>query len=324
MRADRLVSIVLLLQSNGRLTARELARKLEVSARTVLRDMDALSGSGVPVVADRGPGGGWRLLDGYQTKLTGLKPAEIQSLFLGRSSRLIEDLGLRLPAQDALLKLEAALPERTRRDAELARRLIHIDVRGWRDPAESIASLPVLMAALWQQRRLRFTYTKMNAEPSERVADPLGLVAKGSTWYLVARFEGEPRTYRVSRIADPFLLEDRAEIPAGFDLAEYWSRSAEEFRQHLPRYYATFLAEPSILRWVRYRGWRLEEEAPEGDRVRIRVRFDIEEEARQFALSFAGAIEVVEPAELRAAVVAGARDIIARSTRCELPGSGQA
>jgi len=312
MRADRLISIVLQLQAHGQMTARQLARKLEVSVRTILRDMEALSSSGVPVVAERGSGGGWRLLDGYQTKLTGLKPAEIQSLFLGRSTRLIEDLGLRLPAQDALLKLEAALPERVRRDAELARRMIHIDARGWRDPAETIASLPVLMAALWQERRLRFTYNKMNAEPGERVADPLGLVAKGSTWYLVARFDGEPRTYRVSRIADPVLLEERAEIPAEFDLAEYWSRSADEFRQHLPRYYATFLADPSILRWVRYRGWRLEDETPEGDRVRLRLRFDIEEEARQFALSFAGAVEVVEPEELRGAVIAGALETIAR------------
>jgi predicted DNA-binding transcriptional regulator YafY len=312
MRADRLVSIVLLLQANGRQTARQLARQLEVSVRTVLRDMEALSGAGVPVLAERGAGGGWRLLDGYQTKLTGLKPVEIQSLFLGRSTRLIEDLGLRTPARDALLKLEAALPERSRRDAELARRLIHIDVRGWRDPSESIGALPGLMAALWQERRLRFTYTHFNGEPGERVVAPLGLVAKGSTWYLVARFEGELRTYRVSRIGDPIALDERAEIPAEFDLAAYWSRSAKEFREHLPRCYATFLADPAILRWVRYRGWRLEEETPEGDRVRIRLRFDIEEEARQFALSFGGAIEAVEPEELRAAVVAGAREILAR------------
>src|SRR5512146_3392971 len=114
MRADRLVSIVLLLQSHGRLTARQLARRLEVSERTVLRDMEALSGSGVPVIAERGATGGWRLMEGYQTKLTGLKPAEIQSLFLARPARLIEDLGLKQPAETAILKLEAALPESSR------------------------------------------------------------------------------------------------------------------------------------------------------------------------------------------------------------------
>src|SRR5262249_42600545 len=155
---------------------------------------------------------------------------------------------------------------------------------------------------LWNDRRVRFTYRSQFRGPGERIVDPLGLVAKGSTWYLVARSEGEPRTYRVSRIADPAILEEAAQIE-GFDLASYWERSAAEFREQLPRYYATFLADPSVMRWVRYRGWRLEEETPEGERVRIRVRFDAAEEARQFALSFGAAIEVVDPAELRAAVV---------------------
>lgn len=312
MRADRLVSIVLLLQSHGRLTARQLARRLEVSERTVLRDMEALSGSGIPVVAERGATGGWRLMEGYQTKLTGLKPAEIQSLFLARPARLIEDLGLKQPAETAILKLEAALPESSRREAEFARRRIHIDARGWRDPGESIASLPVLLVALWQERRVRFGYTKMDGERGERTVDPLGLVAKGSVWYLVARSDGEPRTYRVSRIAEPALLDERAAASAEFDVAAYWSCAAEEFRAQLPRYYATFLADRSVLKWARYKGWRLEEETPAGDRVRIRIRFDAAEEARQFALSFGGAIEVVEPAELREEVVAAAREIVAR------------
>jgi predicted DNA-binding transcriptional regulator YafY len=312
MRADRLVSIVLLLQAQQRLTARQIARQLEVSERTVLRDMEALSASGIPVVADRGAGGGWRLLDGYQTKLTGLKPAEIQSLFVGRAARVIDDLGLKRPAADAILKLEAALPREARREAEFARRRIHVDARGWRDPGESIAALPALLAAIWQERRARFLYTKLDGEAAERTVDPFGLVAKGSTWYLVARSEGEPRTYRVSRIARPSILEARAEVPEDFDLAAYWSRSAEEFRKQLPQYRATFLAERSVLKWARYKGWRLEEETPEGDRARIRVRFDIEEEARQFALSFGGAIEVVEPVELREAVVAAAREIVGR------------
>lgn len=312
MRADRLVSIVLLLQSEGRLTARQLARRLEVSGRTVLRDMDALSAAGIPVIAERGAAGGWRLLDGYQTKLTGLKPAEIQSLFLGRPPRLMEDLGLKQPAEAAILKLEAALPERARREAEFARRRIHIDPRGWRDPGESIGALPALLAAMWQERRVRFTYAKQDCEPGARAVDPLGLVAKGSAWYLVAMFEGAPRTYRVSRISEVAALSERAAAPGDFDLAAYWSRSAEEFRAQLPRYYATFLADRSVLRWARYKGWRLEEETAAGDRVRIRVRFDAAEEALQFALSFGGAIEVVEPVELREQVAAAAREIVAR------------
>jgi predicted DNA-binding transcriptional regulator YafY len=305
MRADRLLSIVLLLQANQRMTAAELAGRLEVSVRTILRDMEALTIAGIPVVADRGAGGGWRLMDGYQTKLTGLTPGEIRSLFFARADRLMADLGLKQEAGTALLKLEAALPERSRRDAEFARSRVHIDPRGWRDPGESLAALPALLAALWRGRRVRFTYRRAMCEPGERTVDPLGLVAKGSTWYLVGVSEGETRTYRVSRIADPVELEETAARPDGFDLAAYWEQSAAEFREQLPRYYATFLAAPEAMRWVRYRGWRLEEEVVEGERVRIRVRFDVEEEAIQLALGLG--LEVVEPVELREKVVARAR-----------------
>ena len=312
MRADRLLSIVLLLQERERLTARDLAARLEVSERTILRDMDALTTAGIPVMADRGAGGGWRLLDGYRTKLTGLTAAEIRSLFLARPERVMADLGLKQESDTAMLKLQAALPESARRDVEFARTRLYLDPRGWRDPGDAIPSLPALVTGLWHGRRLRFTYRRQLGEPGERTVDPLGLVAKGGAWYLVARSEGEPRTYRVSRIDDPVLLAEPAAALAGFDLAAYWEQSSVSFREQLPRYYATFLAEPAVMRWVRYRGWRLEEEAPEGERVRIRLRFDVEEEARQFALSFGAAVEVVEPAELRAAVVEAAREIVER------------
>lgn len=312
MRADRLLSILLLLQNRRRVTARELAERLEVSERTILRDMDALSGAGVPVVAGRGKGGGWSMLDDYQTKLTGLSLAEIQSLFLPRPSRLMADLGIARESEAALIKLEASLPAAARAQADLARRRIHIDPRGWRDPAEAIPSLPVLLDAVWRGRQVRFVYARSLGEPTERTVHPLGLVAKGSTWYLVANVEGAPRTYRVSRIHEAAALDAPAELPAHFSLAAYWERSAAEFRAKLPRYYAIFLADPAVMRWARYRGWRLEEERPEGDRVRIRLRFDIEEEAVQFALSFGGGVEPVEPADLIAKVLAGAREIVSR------------
>src|SRR5579862_7718739 len=138
MRADRLLSILLLLQVNRRLTARELATRLEVSERTILRDMDALSGSGVPVIAEQGNGGGWSLMDEYQTRLTGLSTAEIQSLFLVQPPGFMADLGLKREAEAALIKLQASLPESARRQADFARRRILIDTRGWRDPSESV------------------------------------------------------------------------------------------------------------------------------------------------------------------------------------------
>src|SRR5262249_38021076 len=155
-----------------------------------------------------------------------------------------------------------------------------------------------------------FLYARDLCDPAERSAHPLGLVAKGSIWYLVANVDRETRTYRVSRMREAMVLDLPAAYPPEFDLAAHWERSAAEFREKLPRYYATVLANSSVMRWVRYRGWRLEEETPEGARIRVKLRFDIENEAVQFALSFGGDVEVVEPPELRQKVFAGARALL--------------
>ena len=315
MRADRLISTLLLLQVHGRLTARDLAERLEISERTVLRDMDALTAAGVPVVADRGPGGGWTLIDGYQTKLTGLTAPEIQTLFFAHPPQILAALGLGPAAEAAWLKIQAALPLAGQQQAQRARRSILIDPRGWKE-SQSIASLPVLLDALWRGRRVRFVYERGLGEVGERIVDPLGLVARGSVWYLVASRDNEFRTYRLSRIRDAALDERECVRPDDFDLAAYWETSTVEFRERLPRYYATFLVEPSVMRWVRYRGWRLEEEQQEdGGRVRIRLRFDAEDEGLQFALSFGPDIEVIEPVELRDKVVVAARATLERYTQ---------
>jgi predicted DNA-binding transcriptional regulator YafY len=302
MRAQRLLSILMQLQVNRRMTARDLARKLEVSERTILRDMEALSSSGVPVIAGRGAGGGWSLLAEYETRLTGLSPAEIQSLFVSRTPRLAADLGLQQASEGAWTKLQAALPPTARRQADFMRQRVLIDPRGWRNAAESAASLPVLLDALWRERQVRFVYEGVLHDPGERVVDPLGLVARGSTWYLIANRDAELRTYRVSRMRNPETLKAAARRPADFDLAAYWERSATEFREKLPQYRAVFLAKPSVMQWIRYRGWRLEEETPEGALVRVRIRFDAAAEALQFALGFGADVEAMEPVELRAQV----------------------
>lgn len=315
MRSQRLLSILLQLQVNRRVTARDLASKLEVSERTILRDMDALSGSGIPVVADRGAGGGWRLLEEYQTRLNGLSSEEIQSLFVSNPSKLMADLGLKQAADGAWAKLQAALPASTRPHAQFVRQRILIDTRGWRDVSESVSCLPVLLDGLWRERQIRFVYNRVLCEPGDRVVDPLGLVARGSTWYLIANRESELRTYRVSRISNPEVLEQCAVRPAGFDLTSYWERSATEFRAKLPQYRATFLAEAGAMHWIRFRGWRLEAEEPEGTLVRIRIRFDAGEEALQFALSLGEDVEVVEPADLRCMVRQAALRIARRYSR---------
>lgn len=313
MRADRLVSILLLMQVNRRITARELAKRLEVSERTIHRDMEALGAAGVPVVADRGNGGGWSLMEAYKTSLTGLNHAEIQALFLAQPPQLLSDLGLHQAAEGGLIKLLAALPSMSRRGAEYARERFHIDTAGWRNTAESVACLPVLQDAIWQERKLEFLYERPNCEPSERIADPLGLVAKGSVWYLVAAVDGAPRTYRVSRIRDAHLTEQASVRPAEFDLAKYWQQSAVEFQAGLPRFYATIRIAASASPWLNYMGRasRVERSEPEtGGWTKLLMRFDVEEEACQFALSFGGQAEVLDPPSLREKVIAAAKALL--------------
>jgi predicted DNA-binding transcriptional regulator YafY len=317
MRADRLLSILLLLQANGRMTANTLARRLEVSERTILRDMDALSGAGVPVTAERGAGGGWRLIDGYQTKLTGLTATEIQTLFLGRPPKVLADLGLKEAAEGAWIKLQAALPSEVRQQAEFVRQRILIDPRGWRDAGESLVCLPLVLEALWRGRQLRFVYER-SSDGGERLVTPLGLVARASAWYLVADKGEHRRTYRVSRIRDATVLDEPCARPAGFDLAAHWEQSSSEFRERLPRFFATFRVTQSAISWIRYRGWRVVEEVPEGDRFLVKMRFEIEDEAVHLALAFADGVELLEPAALRARVRAGA-DALARVYAADAP-----
>lgn len=315
MRADRLLSILLLLQVNRRITARELSKRLEVSERTIHRDMDALGAAGVPVTADRGNGGGWGLMEAYRTNLTGLNHSEIQALFLTKPAHVLADLGLNQASEGALIKLLAALPAMSRRDAEYARQRILVDAAGWRNSPEDISALAVLQEAIWQERRVRFVYDRGGCEPSERIADPLGLVAKGVVWYLVGTVEGAPRTYRVSRIREARVLEEPCQRPPAFDLAAYWKQSASEFQAALPRFYATLRLAPSVFPWMRYpgRGSRVERtEGPDSlGRTVVYMRFDAEEEACQFACSFGGQVEVLEPESLRQKVIEAAESALA-------------
>lgn len=313
MRADRLVSILLLLQVNRRITARELAKRLEVSERTILRDMDALGAAGVPVISDRGNGGGWSLMETYKTNLTGLNHAEIQALFLSKPTQLLSDLGLQQASEAALIKLLASLPSMSRQDAEYARQRIHIDTKGWRNSPEDVSALAVLQEAIWQERKLRFLYERAGCETTERLADPLGLVAKGSIWYLVATVEGAQRTYRVSRVRELHMTEERCTRPPGFDLAAYWKQSAEDFQAALPRFYATIRIAPGSLPWMSYpgRASRVERSDPPDANgwTTLRMRFDAEHEACQFALSFGPNAKVLEPDSLREQVIEAAEGI---------------
>lgn len=295
MRADRLLSILLLLQVHRRLTARDLARRLEVSERTIHRDMESLSAAGFPV--ERGIGGGWMLVEGYQTNLTGLNRDEIQALFLTKPLRLLADLGLKKASDAAFIKLTAALPSMHRNSAEQARQRIHVDLAGWNHSSESIEFLPLLQEAVWQERKLKFSYQRGGGcDEVERLVDPLGLVAKGSAWYLVAAVEGEIRSYRVSRVIDANLTDDPCLRPEDFDLAAYWEQSTVNFKAQLPQYLAIVRVHPDIFPRLRFAGRfaRIGQADPPdaGGWIRVTLRFDVEEMAVEWVLSFGAQMEV--------------------------------
>jgi len=316
MRADRLLSIMLLLQVNQRITARELARRLEVAERTIHRDMQALGAAGVPIVAERGSGGGWSLLEEYRTNLTGLNEAEIQALFLAQPQRVLTDLGLRQAADAARIKLQAALPAMARHDAEHARQRIHIDVSGWHNADETFAFLPAIQEAVWQDRKLLLAYQRADDTAVERLVDPLGLVAKGSIWYLIARIDDSIRTYRISRVRKAEITAQIFLRAPDFDLAAYWETSSAEFRANLPQYPATIRIEASLYDYMRAAGRyaRVANAGPPDERgwMVLEMLFETEHSACEHVLSFGPRIEVLAPARLRELVIETARQIVAR------------
>src|SRR5258708_7478916 len=225
MRADRLLSIMLLLQVHRRITAHELAKPLEISERRIYRDVEWLSSAGLPVTAERGTGGGLMLLETFRTNLTGLNATEIQTLFLGQPAHVLNDLGLHQASEAALIKLLAVLPSANRQSAEDVRQRIHVDITGWRADEERLEFLPLLQEAIGQEPRVALAYQR-GEQTVERQIGPLGLVAQGRIWYLIASVDGDIRTYRVSRIQHARLLDEACVRPPAFDLASYWQKSS--------------------------------------------------------------------------------------------------
>ena len=332
MKSDRLLSTILLLQSHGQLTGRELAERLEVSERTIHRDMDALSAAGVPVFALRGSRGGWKLEEAWRTQVPGLDEAELRALLMAQP-RIVGDARLAAAAERALGKLMASLPGHLRQKAASIRQRLYIDTAGWRDGSEDLSMLPVVQDAVARDRKLRIRYAKARHKPEpadevandtesvERIVDPLGLVAKGSAWYLVAAGSSGFRTYRVSRIEHAAVLEIAAKRPAGFDLAAYWRDSTEEFRKFLRRFEAILRLDPRAARAMKM--WhatpvatdRLSRASPSASEpwTTLRVQFEDEEQALFVVLGMGSRAEVVAPQSLKTRLYAELAAMVSRS-----------
>ena len=338
MRASRLLSVLMLLQTRGKLTARELADELEVSVRTVHRDLDSLAEAGVPVVAERGAAGGYRLLAGYRTRLTGLTADEADSLFLAGLPAAADDLGLGALAATTELKLLAALPPSLRERAGRARERFHLDAPGWFRATEDTPFLADVAAAVRSQRRVRVTYRRWRApQQVDRLLDPLGVVLKSGTWYLVARAAGpppvsdgpagpapaEPRTYRVSRILAVSSTGEYFERPADFDLAAYWAGWTARYEAEVYRESATIRLSPIGVTMAPYRlppavARAIRDTAGPADAdgwVQARIPIESVRHATGELLTLGPDLEVLSPPALRAALADAALSMAALYAR---------
>ncbi|MDT7840400.1 helix-turn-helix transcriptional regulator [Streptomyces justiciae] len=310
MRADRLLSLLLCLQSRGQMTARQLAAELEVSVRTVYRDLEALSAAGVPVVAHGGPGGGCRLMEGWRSPLLGISAEEATALLAVSAGGPLERIALGDALAQARLKLLAALPASGRDDTRAAAARFHLDSQPWFKPAEPVPSLPVLVDAVRRDRRLRLTHGART-----RTVDPLGLVAKAGVWYLVVASDRGVRAHRAARITGAELLPESFRRPAGFDLADFWTRWTTEFEASLDQLRVTvrlsdagLAALPAVLGDARPAARAVPDERGH----RLDLCFDDPQAACRRLLGFGPEVEVLEPPEVRELVADTARRTAAR------------
>jgi predicted DNA-binding transcriptional regulator YafY len=315
MRASRLLSIQMLLETRGRMSARSLAAALEVSVRTLYRDVDQLAAAGVPIYAERGRSGGFSLLEGWKTTLTGLTSSEAQAVFLSGLAGPAAQLGLGTQVETAKLKLLAALPAAWRHDAQRVSSRFHLDPVEWYREAEPTPHLTAVAAAVWNERQLAIRYESWKST-TRRVISPLGLVLKAGAWYLVGLVDDAARTYRISNVLEVQALDARARRPRNFDLARYWAESIRRFERELYKGNAVVLATPAGLKSLRMLSSavaRAVADAPaplrKDGRARVRIPIESIEHAAQHLLRVSPDVEVIEPLALRQALLAQLRRI---------------
>ncbi|MFF9020950.1 helix-turn-helix transcriptional regulator [Streptomyces eurythermus] len=308
MRAARLIKMVLLLQSRPVMTAAELARELEVSERTVTRDAQALSEAGVPVYADRGRAGGYRLVGGYRTRLTGLARGEAEALFLSGVPGALREMGLADAASAARLKVSAALLPSLRDAPDTAAQRFHLDAPAWFREPETPALLPALAEAVWDDGRVLARYRRAE-ETVERRLEPYGLVLKAGVWYLCARVAGNGsfRTYRIDRFTAVDPLGERFDRDPEFDLPGFWAEQAERFARSILRAEVVVRLSPEGVRRLPHavdplaaRAALAEPGAPDGaGRVTVTLPVESEEVAYEQLTALGPEAEVLAPAALR-------------------------
>jgi predicted DNA-binding transcriptional regulator YafY len=318
MRADRLISLLMLLQARGRTTARELAEELEVSERTIYRDIDALSAAGVPVYGEAGREGGYALLDPYRTSLTGLTAGEVRALFMLSIPEALADLGMSQELKQALLKLSAALPAGRRADEEQVRQRFYLDTTWADEEGGPVPHLQTLYQAVWQDRRIRLTYRPLPPVEIEQCVDPYGLVAKAGAWHLVCARQGGMRVHRVSDLITVSLLDETFERPEGFDLGDFWKAWCAERAQMQAVYPVNVRISGEMVPFLpMYFGEGIKAKiiqagpADEDGWITLELSFESLEAARDRLLAFGRGMEVLSPRALRESILDYAAQITA-------------
>jgi predicted DNA-binding transcriptional regulator YafY len=321
VRASRLVTLLFTLQRRRGATAAELARELEVSERTIYRDVAALSAAGVPLWTEPGRGGGIRMLDGWRTRLDGLTAQEAAAIFAVGAPQVLAELGMSAALAGAQAKLLATLPAELREHARAVAERFHLDAPGWFHTPQQVTQLAAVAEAVWGRQRLRIGYRRGRDQVVERTLDPLGLVLKAGTWYLAGRLEGTVRTYRVDRIADAQATGEQFERPVDFDLAEWWAGAAARFEGQMLRatvrvrvgprglkFLAGAVDHDAALRAIAHAG------PPDAEGWR-ELELDVEsiEVAAGQLTALGGEVEGLEPPELRARLAAAGMALAARN-----------
>ncbi|MCB9135205.1 MAG: WYL domain-containing protein [Anaerolineales bacterium] len=317
MRADRLLSLILLLQNRGKMTTKRLAEELGVSRRTILRDIDALSFSGIPVYCEGGHGGGVALDEQYRTSLTGLNTLEVQSLFITSNQRALQDVGLGDAAERLAMKLLAALPKTQHSTADHIRQRLMIDPTWWWNDSTNPPFWDDLQRAVYEDRLIKTTYENYNGEIAKRTLAPYSLICKSSLWYLLAEKEGELRNYRVSRFHSVEVLDQSFSRRADFDLPTYWQAQLQSFVASFSEYQCTVRVHPErvpFVKWLMPGRWEILGEADESGWETMRLAMDSDILAKMLVFGLAGYVQVISPDELRDGVITQAQDIITHLT----------
>lgn len=306
MRADRLLAMLMLLQTHRRITARDLAEELEVSERTIYRDVLALNSAGIPIYTESGPGGGIALIEDYQTNLTGLSPEEVQALAMLNIPEPLVSLGVGKALKAALLKLAAAMPQSGRVNQAQVHARIHLDATWWFQGQEPTPHLDTLKQAVWSDRMVHITYQGDFRYVGEQTVAPYGLVAKANIWYLVYAFAERLRARRISRILSAELLPESFARPADFDLGDFWRTWCAAYEQDRPSFQVQALVAPTLADRLPS---LLQDNQPDTLNTppaitdegwpRMHLYFESFEDARTRLLGFGGAIKVLEPQALR-------------------------